>query len=102
EELASVRRCAEAGDVKAQAELGLTYEYGLAGVQRDLSEALKWYRRAAEQGDGSAAHSLAGMYFEGRGVEKNYSEAARLYGCPTPNVKALASCRDISRKDLPK
>jgi hypothetical protein len=102
EELASVRQRAEAGDAKAQAELGLTYEYGFGGAQRDLSEALKWYRRAAEQGDGSAEYALARMYFEGRGVEKNYSEAARLYGCPKPNVQALASCRDVSRTDLPK
>jgi hypothetical protein len=102
DELASVRRRAEAGDVKAQAELGLTYEYGFAGAQRDLSEALTWYRRAAEQGDGNARYALAGMYFDGRGVEKNYSEAARLYGCPKPNTQALASCRSVSRDDLPK
>jgi hypothetical protein len=101
EELASVRQRAEAGDVKAQAELGLTYEYGFGGAQRNLSEAVKWYRRAAEQGDGDAKDSLAGMYFDGRGVEKNYSEAARLYGCPKPNVKALGSCHEISYKDLP-
>src|ERR1700722_9437927 len=101
EKLNSLRQRAEAGDVKAQSELGFLYEYGAGGTQRDAAEALKWYHKAAEEGDVGAKHSIAGMYFEGRGVPKDYSEAARWYGCPKPNIQALSTCRETSYKDLP-
>ena len=62
------------------------------GVARDESEAFRWYRMAAEQGDeevlaiihltaeqGSMAAqvSLAEMYAEGRGVVRDEMEAVR-------------------------
>ena len=93
--LAALRKRAEAGDARAQVELARNY------ASRDPSEALKWYRRAAEQGDSDARFDLAGMYLHGEGVEKNYSEAARWYRCPAPNVQAQASCRAIRYMDLP-
>ena len=42
-------RKAEQGDAEAQNVLGLMYSLGL-GVPPDKHEAVKWYRRAAEQG----------------------------------------------------
>ena len=99
--LTSLRQRAEAGDPKAQYELGFMYEYGAGGAPRDPAEALKWYHRAAEQGEGGAESAIADMYFGGIGVTRDYSEAARWYGCPKPNAEALASCRAISYKDLP-
>lgn len=99
--LTSLRQRAEAGDPKAQFELGFMYEYGTGAARRDPAEALKWYHRASEQGDVDAKQGIADMYFEGIGVTKDYGEAARWYGCPKPNTEALASCRAISYKDLP-
>jgi hypothetical protein len=99
--LTSLRQRAELGDIKAQSELGFRFEYGVGGAQPDPGEALKWYYKAAEQGDIGARHRIAGMYFEGRGVAKDYPEAARWYGCPKPNIRALSSCTEISYKDLP-
>ncbi len=98
----ALRQLAETGDAKAQSELGFMYEYGAGGLQRDAAEALKWYHKAASQGDVMAKHSVARMYFDGKGVTKNYLEAANWYGCPKPNIRALSSCREISYKDLPK
>ena len=40
---------AEKGDAVAQSLLGFMYQYG-EGVQKDFKEAVKWYRKAAEQG----------------------------------------------------
>ena len=40
---------AEKGDASAQVTLGLMYEYG-RGVAKNDVEAVKWYRKAAEQG----------------------------------------------------
>ena len=97
----SLRERAEAGDPKAQFELGFMYEYGVGGAPRDYAEALRWYRKAVELGDADARLSIGRMYFEGIGVTRDYAEAARWYGCPRPNTEALASCRAISYKDLP-
>lgn len=98
----SLRQRAEAGDVKAQLELGFMYEAGTRGVPRDPAEALKWYHKAAVQGDAGAKGNIAAMYFEGKGVTKDYPAAASWYGCPKPNTQALSNCKEISYKDLPK
>ena len=41
------------GDTNAQFNLGVMYEDG-RGVTQDYQEAVKWYRKAAEQGDAEA------------------------------------------------
>jgi TPR repeat protein len=56
--LASVRQRAEQGDARGQSELGLAYEYGSGAAQRDYGEAIRWYRKTAEQGDSLARHQL--------------------------------------------
>jgi TPR repeat protein len=48
--------------------IGLLYELG-SGVTSDDSEALAWFRKAAERGYASAMHSIGTMYAEGRAVE---------------------------------
>lgn len=48
---------AEDGNVSAQADLGLCYSNG-RGVSGDMTEAVKWYRRAAGQGHASAKKHL--------------------------------------------
>jgi hypothetical protein len=57
-ELGRLRAQAEGGDAKAQFELGLKYEYGL-GVSKDNAEALKWYSKASEKGNGDARSAMA-------------------------------------------
>ena len=47
--LETLQKKAEAGDASAQFNLGLRYAQG-RGVPYDEKEALKWYRKAAEQG----------------------------------------------------
>ncbi len=49
---------AEAGQVDAQFVVGTCYEGG-HGVQKDASEAMKWYAKAAAQGDELAAEAIA-------------------------------------------
>ena len=45
------------------------YSSGL-GVRQDRVEAVRWYRRAAEQGSAQAQNNLGIMYDEGRGVRR--------------------------------
>ena len=58
--------------------LGAGYEQGWFG-QTNYSEALKSFRRAAEQGDPDAQVSLGQMYEDGEGVTQSYSLAAKWY-----------------------
>ena len=45
------------GDIEAQYNLGESYEYG-EGVMKDYEEAVKWYLKAAKQGDEEAQQKL--------------------------------------------
>jgi Sel1 repeat len=45
------------------------------GVPRNDAQAIKWYRKAAEQGDAVAQFNLGVMYAKGEGVPHNYGEA---------------------------
>ena len=48
-------------------------------MERDDTEAVRWYRRAAEQGDVLAQYNLGWMYENGRGVGRDRVEAVRWY-----------------------
>jgi TPR repeat protein len=54
------------------------YEHGL-GVKEDQTEAVYWYRKAAEQGDANAQFQMGKRYAEGKGVEANDVEAFNWY-----------------------
>jgi TPR repeat protein len=55
--LTDIRKAAELGDVNAQCNLGKMYRCG-EGVPQDDAEAVKWYRKAAEQEHKGAQHEL--------------------------------------------
>jgi TPR repeat protein len=42
------------------------------GVAQDYAEAVKWFRKAAEQGDAFAQARLGAMYILGQGVPQDY------------------------------
>ena len=50
--------------------LGMMYEQGL-GVPEDDAEGVKWFRRAAEQGNAKGQTYLGWMYEKGRGVPED-------------------------------
>lgn len=56
------------------------YENGVADIPKgNVSEAVKFWRQAAEQGDAKAQNSLGEAYYEGQGVPQDYAEAARWF-----------------------
>ena len=60
------------------------------GVPQSDTEAAKWFRRAADQGDAVAQFYLGVMYNEGRGVPQDYAEAAKWYKLAAEQGDALA------------
>ena len=49
------------------------------GVEKDLTEAIKWFKKAAEQGHEDAKWELANMYENGDGVDRDIAEAVKWY-----------------------
>jgi TPR repeat protein len=49
------------------------------GVERDIDEAAKWYRKAAEKGVKEAQFRLGGLYERGEGVPKDLEYAFGWY-----------------------
>src|ERR1039458_577184 len=77
--LANVRAFAEKGDAQCQYELGCAFFFGNFGVVKDEVEAVKWYRKAAEQNHVGAQCRLGWCYAYGQGVPKNEVEAVSWY-----------------------
>ena len=66
------------GHADAEYNLGLCFFEG-EGVKKDMVEAAKWFRKAAEQGHVGAQYYLAECYHSGDGVEKDMAEAVKWY-----------------------
>ena len=66
------------GNAEAQRKLGYFYLYG-QGVTQSSIEAVKWYRKAAEQGLVKAQFELGNIYHEGIGIRQNYAGAVKWY-----------------------
>ena len=49
------------------------------GVLEDDKEAVKWYRKAAEQGYAAAQFNLGNMYANGKGIPEDDKEAVKWY-----------------------
>ena len=77
---------AESGATETAVHLGDMYAIGRGSVEKNDTEAIKWYTKAvkwytedAEKGFTDAMESLGDMYAAGKGVEKNDTEAIKWY-----------------------
>ncbi|MEI8182452.1 MAG: tetratricopeptide repeat protein, partial [Desulfomonile sp.] len=66
---------------------------------QNYEEALKWYRKAADQGDAIAQRFLGFMYYEGQGVPQNYKEALKWYrkAADQGNKKAIKELQELTK-----
>lgn len=87
-DFAPVIEKAASGNVFGQLMLASFYATGLDNLEKNLVQAAKWCRKAAEQGNAEAQFCLACDYYNGDGVEKDQAEAVKWYlvsaeqGCP--------------------
>src|SRR5262249_49226700 len=72
---AELSESARSGNVAAQCELGYRYLRGQA-IMKDETEALKWFRKAADKNLPEAQYAVALAYDKGQGVEASTAEAA--------------------------
>jgi TPR repeat protein len=83
------------GDAVASFSLGCMYQKG-DGVKIDMKEAAKWFSVSTEKGNMLAAITLADIYLNGNGVNKNEAKAIELYskiGRSNVNVAPFARCK---------
>ena len=60
------------------------------GVPQDDTQALYWYRQAAEQGDAMAQNHLGSIYTKGLGVPQDYTQALYWYRRAAEQGQAVA------------
>ena len=63
-----------------------------AYCEKRYKKAVKWFRKAAEQGYAAAQFNLGYCYDEGQGVEQNYEEAVKWYRLAAEQGNAAAQC----------
>ncbi|WP_417685110.1 peptidoglycan-binding protein [Roseibium sp.] len=86
----ALRSAAASGNPAAAFLVGVRFTEG-AGIPANLSEAAKWYQKAAEQGLAPAQYRLASLYEKGRGVERDPQLAREWYtkAAEAGNTKAM-------------
>ncbi len=68
------------------------------GLPQDYAEAVRWYRRAAEQGYASAQFNLGLMYGNGQGVLQDYVQAHKWYNLAASRLSSGEN-RDLAVKN---
>lgn len=69
---------AKKGDAEAQYKIGDHYFFGI-GVPQNYENAVKWYKKSAEQGCCWGEHNLALCYAKGTGIKKDALNAFQLW-----------------------
>jgi hypothetical protein len=82
---------AKGGNLDSQNKLGMSYLKG-EGVPQDFTEAVQWFRRAAEKGHRDAQLNLAERYSLGEGVALDQSKA-EAWRHAASNLKTEPPCR---------
>jgi TPR repeat protein len=70
------------------------------GVAQDYAEAVKWYRKAAEQHLAWAQFNLGLCYAKSDGVKQDYVEAYAWYDLAAKTRKGAAKSRDALEKQM--
>ena len=85
----------------SQLGLGLMYDKG-RGVKQDDVEAVKWYRKAAEQGNANAQFLLGFSYILGKGVQVNKALAKEWFSkaCDNGNQDGCEYYGKLNRGEL--
>ena len=95
-------KMAEQGDAEAQWRLGTLYRNG-DGIRQSDSDAVEWFRRAAEQRFVPAISALGSQYWAGRGVPQDYAKAYVWYDVALAegDANAESQLQDLSAELTP-
>ena len=68
-QVAALRAEAEDGDAGSMTELGFLYRDGQLGLKKDMTQAIKWFKRGADLNDAIALTECGVLYLNGTGVQ---------------------------------
>ena len=86
------------GDAGAQFGLGWMFQHGIEYAQNS-ARAVRWYRKAAEQGHTDAQVNLAAMYATGEGVRRDYVQAHKWMSVAASNARGQDAEKDRKGRD---
>ena len=77
-------------------------------MARDYNSAMKWYRKAADQGIAPAKYRIGRLYEDGNGVQQDYDEAVKWYreaaahgvNAAADRLKGLTGWRGLGKRGL--
>lgn len=85
------QQLADQGNIEAQWRLGVVYEAGFrdsqGGLKSDPVEAMKWFKKSADAGNVQGMYYVGDMYYRGRGVPTDYTEA--VHGFVRPPIMEI-------------
>ncbi len=96
--IAKLLTAAQNGDAAAQYELATRYREG-HGVPENLSDSLKWYRKAAEARHPNAMNDLGSMLLDGHGCKADPAEAFKWYELAAKAGHPVA-CYNLAKRYL--
>jgi len=74
--VSTLRTLVDRGVWQLCSRIGELYESGGHGLQQDMVEAVRWYRKAIFEGDDPVAHvGLGRAYYNGSGVDRDSAQA---------------------------
>lgn len=84
------------GNIDAVFNLAMCYYRGI-GTEKNVQEALKWFKNAAEQGDDQAMYNIAITYHDGKEVSRDMDEAKKWYmkAASKGNQRAIAELQKL-------
>ena len=89
------------GGAPSSSRLGVAYFEG-QGVEKNETEAARWFTQAAELGNVESAFNLAVLYETGVGVNKSIADAYKWYTLGAhAGDKASAARAEVLAKQLP-
>ncbi len=89
---------AKNGDMYSNFIMGAYHNYGIGGIKKDFSVAIKFIKQSADLGHSGACYDMGKFYSQGRGVEQD-AEKAKMYfekASKMGNMRAKAVLRKRS------
>lgn len=90
-------KLAKEGDMYANFILGAYHNYGIGGIKKDFSQAIKFIEISAKLGHSGACYDMGKFYLEGRGVDKDIDKAKYFFekAKKQNNVRAAEKLKDL-------
>lgn len=89
----TIKAMASKGDADAQNKIGCCFRWGIAGFAQKHEEAVRWFKKAADQGLAKSQSNLGVCYLNGTGVEQDSKTAVEWFSKAAEQGYAFAQIK---------